>query len=259
MASAASLGVFPPSYDATPKETIADFYRRDPTANLDRIYAKLIKASPDIQLSQAKLRQAKSDLDQAELNLQILRRRRGDRRRDHAAKREPGQQRPGGRGTHGDPLADRDLGRRQFQGDPVAQPADRSEGRSGSRHVWQPQSLSRHDYRLHHGDRLDAGPASGPKRDGQLHQGRPAPAGADRLLRLRPRQGSSVYRPLRRAARLVQGETGRRAQRGQTAATADVGSADHQPDSLPEARPKAACRRPAQTPRNRAGRKGRRP
>ena len=69
MASAASLGVFPPSYDATPKETIADFYRRDPTANLDRIYAKLIKASPDIQLSQAKLAQAKSDLDQAELNL----------------------------------------------------------------------------------------------------------------------------------------------------------------------------------------------
>jgi membrane fusion protein (multidrug efflux system) len=69
MQSAATFGVVPPSYNATPKETIADFYRRDPTANLDRIYAKLIKEAPAIQLAQAKLAQAKSDWDQAELNL----------------------------------------------------------------------------------------------------------------------------------------------------------------------------------------------
>jgi membrane fusion protein (multidrug efflux system) len=69
MASAAPLGVFPPSYNASPKETIADFYKRDPAGNLDRIYAQLIKESPDIELATAKRDQARSDLDQAELNL----------------------------------------------------------------------------------------------------------------------------------------------------------------------------------------------
>jgi len=69
MASVAPLGVFPPSYNASPKETIADFYRRDPNGDLDRIYARLIKASPDIKLAMARRDQAKSDLDQANLNL----------------------------------------------------------------------------------------------------------------------------------------------------------------------------------------------
>ena len=69
MASVAPLGVFPPSYNASPKETIADFYKRDPNGDLDRIYARLIKASPDIKLAVAKRDQAKSDLDQANLNL----------------------------------------------------------------------------------------------------------------------------------------------------------------------------------------------
>ncbi len=69
MASAAPLGVFPPSYNASPKETVADFYRRDPNGNLDRIYANLIKESPDIKLATAKRDQAKSDFEQAELNL----------------------------------------------------------------------------------------------------------------------------------------------------------------------------------------------
>jgi membrane fusion protein (multidrug efflux system) len=69
MASAAPLGVFPPSYNASPKETVADFYKRDPNGDLDRIYAQLIKESPDIKLATAKRDQARSDLDQAELNL----------------------------------------------------------------------------------------------------------------------------------------------------------------------------------------------
>jgi membrane fusion protein, multidrug efflux system len=69
MASAAPLGVFPPSYNASPKETVADFYKRDPNGNLDRIYAQLIKESPDIKLATAKRDQARSDFEQAELNL----------------------------------------------------------------------------------------------------------------------------------------------------------------------------------------------
>jgi len=69
LTTAAPLGVFPQSYSASPKEVIAEFYRRDPTGNLDRIYAQLIKDSPDIKLAQAKLEGAQSDLDQAKLNL----------------------------------------------------------------------------------------------------------------------------------------------------------------------------------------------
>jgi membrane fusion protein, multidrug efflux system len=67
--SGATLGIFPPSYNATPKEVIADFYKRDPEGDFDRIIAKLIPQVPEIQQAQAKLEQATSDLAQAELNL----------------------------------------------------------------------------------------------------------------------------------------------------------------------------------------------
>ena len=67
--SAAPLGIVPPSYDAGPKEVIADFYKRDPEGNLDRIYAKLIQEAPQIKLAEAKLLEAQNDLAQAELNL----------------------------------------------------------------------------------------------------------------------------------------------------------------------------------------------
>jgi membrane fusion protein, multidrug efflux system len=67
--SAAPLGIVPPSYNATPKEVVAAFYKRDPEGNLDRIYAELIKNVPTIKLAQAKLEEAQGDLAQAELNL----------------------------------------------------------------------------------------------------------------------------------------------------------------------------------------------
>ncbi len=67
--SAAPLGIVPASYDAGPKEVIADFYKRDPEGNLDRIYAKLIQEAPQIKLAEAKLLEAQNDLAQAELNL----------------------------------------------------------------------------------------------------------------------------------------------------------------------------------------------
>jgi membrane fusion protein, multidrug efflux system len=69
LASAAPFGVFPSSYSLTPKEALAQFYKRDPSGNLDRILNKLIDESPDIKLAEAKRDQAKSDLDQAQLNL----------------------------------------------------------------------------------------------------------------------------------------------------------------------------------------------
>ncbi len=67
--SAAPLGIVPKSYSAPPKDVIAEFYKRDPEGNLDRIYAKIIAEAPQIKLAQAKLMQAQSQLNQAELNL----------------------------------------------------------------------------------------------------------------------------------------------------------------------------------------------
>src|SRR5262249_37921138 len=75
MQSAAQLGYFPSKWDATPKETVETFYKQDPEPNKDphtrveRIYAKIIPNAPGIKQAEAKLLQAKSDLDQAKLNL----------------------------------------------------------------------------------------------------------------------------------------------------------------------------------------------
>jgi membrane fusion protein (multidrug efflux system) len=67
--SAAPLGIYPTSYDLSPKATIEEFYKRDPEGNLDRIYAKLIRDAPLIKQARAKVLQAQRDLAQAELNL----------------------------------------------------------------------------------------------------------------------------------------------------------------------------------------------
>lgn len=67
--SAAPLGIFPKSYNETPQQVIAEFYKRDPQGDLDKIYAQLIPQVPEIQQAKAKLEQAESDLAQAKLNL----------------------------------------------------------------------------------------------------------------------------------------------------------------------------------------------
>lgn len=69
LASAAPLGIVPQSYTATPNEVIAEFYRRDPKGNLDRILAKILEQAPSVKLAQSKLDEAQAQLDQAELNL----------------------------------------------------------------------------------------------------------------------------------------------------------------------------------------------
>ncbi|MBV8377484.1 MAG: HlyD family secretion protein [Verrucomicrobia bacterium] len=67
--SAAKLGLVPPSYDLMPKEVIADFYKRDPGGDINRIYAAVIQNAPDLKRAQASLLQAQRDLDQAKLDL----------------------------------------------------------------------------------------------------------------------------------------------------------------------------------------------
>jgi membrane fusion protein, multidrug efflux system len=67
--SAAPLGVFPSSYDLTPKQLLEEFYRRDPQGNFDNITAQILKDAPAIKQAEAKLAEAEQDLKQAALNL----------------------------------------------------------------------------------------------------------------------------------------------------------------------------------------------
>jgi len=67
--SAAQLGIVPSSYTLSPKQMLDEFYRRDPTGDLDRIYAEVIKNAPSLKQAQTNLMQAQRDLDQTNLNL----------------------------------------------------------------------------------------------------------------------------------------------------------------------------------------------
>jgi membrane fusion protein (multidrug efflux system) len=71
--SAVQFGYFPSSWTATPKEALASFYKQDPKGNINRIYARLIPNAPAIKQAEAKLLQARRDLDDAELNLRYCR------------------------------------------------------------------------------------------------------------------------------------------------------------------------------------------
>ncbi len=67
--SAAQLGITPSSYDLTPKEIIAEFYRRDPQGDINKIYAQVIREAPSLKQAQVSVEQAQRDLDQAKLDL----------------------------------------------------------------------------------------------------------------------------------------------------------------------------------------------
>jgi membrane fusion protein, multidrug efflux system len=67
--SATQLGYISSSWDGTPEQALAEFYRQDKNGDVNAIYAKLIDDSPAVMQARAKLQQVKSDLDQALLNL----------------------------------------------------------------------------------------------------------------------------------------------------------------------------------------------
>ena len=69
MQSAAQLGVIPSSYDLTPKQILEEFYKRDPSGDINTIYAEIIKNAPGLKQAQAKLLEATRDLEQAQLDL----------------------------------------------------------------------------------------------------------------------------------------------------------------------------------------------
>ena len=128
--SAAQLGYFPTSWNATPKQTIADFYKQDPRATWIASTPRSFPTPPAIKQAEAKLLQADDDLDQAKLNLRycdivsdidgVVTRRNVN----------PGNYRPGRAKPDGRPLAHGDLDRRQLQGDAAGRPAHRPAGRA---------------------------------------------------------------------------------------------------------------------------------
>ena len=69
MQGVTQLGFIPTAWNATPTQALAEFYQQDPEGDLDRIYARLIPNAPAIKQAEAKLLQARRDLDQALLNL----------------------------------------------------------------------------------------------------------------------------------------------------------------------------------------------
>jgi len=69
MQGAAQLGVVSSSYDMTPKDVVAEFYKRDPGGDIDKIYQQLVKDAPGLKQAQAVLAQSERDLDQANLDL----------------------------------------------------------------------------------------------------------------------------------------------------------------------------------------------
>ena len=69
MQSAAQLGIVASSWDMTPKQVVAEFYKRDPGGNINRIYAEIIKTAPGLKQAEATLMRAERDLDEAKLNL----------------------------------------------------------------------------------------------------------------------------------------------------------------------------------------------
>jgi membrane fusion protein, multidrug efflux system len=57
------------SFNKSPKEMIADFYKRDAQGDIDRILAEILKDAPAIAQAGAKVSEAQRNLDQAKLNL----------------------------------------------------------------------------------------------------------------------------------------------------------------------------------------------
>ena len=65
----AQIGLNLVSENVTPRQFLADFRKRDANGDLDRIMKELIPNSPAVKQANAKLLQARADLDQALLNL----------------------------------------------------------------------------------------------------------------------------------------------------------------------------------------------
>ncbi len=66
--SSAELGIVH-SMNQTPKQMLEQFFKRDRSGDIDKIFAALVPGAPAVKQAEAKLQSAERDLDQAELNL----------------------------------------------------------------------------------------------------------------------------------------------------------------------------------------------
>ena len=66
--TAAKIGIAP-TFEQSPGKMLEDFYKRDPSGNLDTIIAQLLKTAPDVVQAGAQLIAARANLRQAQLNL----------------------------------------------------------------------------------------------------------------------------------------------------------------------------------------------
>ena len=87
MQTAAQLGVVY-SFDASPKQMLAEFYKRDPQGNIDRIFAQLLKDAPGGQAGRGQIGRGASQSRPGQAEPPLLRRGGGDRRRRDAPQRQ---------------------------------------------------------------------------------------------------------------------------------------------------------------------------
>ena len=85
--TAAQIGIAP-TFTQSPDQMLADFYKRDPTGNIDTIIAQVLKAAPDVVQAGAKLTAARANFESGPAEPQLLRCNRRHRRRDHRAQCE---------------------------------------------------------------------------------------------------------------------------------------------------------------------------
>jgi len=71
--SHASLGIYPDSYDVTPRQLIDEFYGRGSEKNFDQTLATLLKNAPAVKQAESKLLKAERDLEHARLSLRYCR------------------------------------------------------------------------------------------------------------------------------------------------------------------------------------------
>ena len=92
MQAAAALGVAD-SFNKSPRQLVADFYKRDPKGDIDSIYAKLLKDAPAVKQAEATLLQRAEEPGRCRAESALFQSRCGNRWRRYAPQCESRQQR----------------------------------------------------------------------------------------------------------------------------------------------------------------------
>ena len=174
---------------------LEEFYKRDRSGDIDKIFAALVPGAPAVKQAEAKLQSAERDLDQAELNLrycEIIAEIDGVVTRRNV---NPGNNVLAGQGLMAirsltEIWIDANFKETQLSDLRIGQSVDLYVDMYGDRRVFSGR-ITGFTYR----HRVDISAAPAPECDGQFRQSGATIAGAHRASKLRPKQGSSVHRP----------------------------------------------------------------